>query len=102
MNRHRPIAARLRESGSSYIVALFVLVVLTILGLSLSLVTETESQIGDNERGICARMTKALGDGGINLRGISGAVLGTQFIMYIAMDTSEDTDKAQQILKALA
>ncbi len=42
--------SRGRQEGSSYIVALFVIVILTILGLSLSLVTETESQIGANER----------------------------------------------------
>jgi hypothetical protein len=56
---------------------------------------------GDNQRGLCAKMTKTLGDAGINLRGISAAVLGTQFIMYIAMDTAEDTDKAEQLLKEL-
>lgn len=38
------------ESGSAYIVALLVLVVLTILGLSLALITQTELQIGGNER----------------------------------------------------
>lgn len=48
----RQINRRIRQSGSSYLVALFVLVVLTILGLSLSLITETESQIGANERSI--------------------------------------------------
>jgi hypothetical protein len=54
---------------------------------------------GDNQRGLCARMTKMLGDAGINLRGLSAAVLGTQFIMYIAMDTAEDTEKAEELLK---
>ena len=52
MTHTRPIDPRSRETGSAYIVALFVLVVLTALGLSLSLITETESQIGANERGI--------------------------------------------------
>lgn len=38
-----------REAGSAYIAALLVLVLLTIIGLSLSLVTQTEMQIGANE-----------------------------------------------------
>lgn len=41
---------RPREAGSAYIVVLLVLVVLTILGLSLALVTQTERQIGVSER----------------------------------------------------
>ena len=39
-----------REAGSAYIVTLLLLVILTLLGLSLALVTGTESQIGANER----------------------------------------------------
>jgi len=39
-----------RESGSAYIITLLLLVILTLLGLSLALVTGTESQIGANER----------------------------------------------------
>lgn len=38
------------EAGSAYIIALLALVVLTILGLSLSLVTQSELTIGANER----------------------------------------------------
>ncbi len=41
-----------REDGSAYIVALLVLLVLTVLGLSLALVTQSELQIGANERTI--------------------------------------------------
>jgi len=40
---------RRRESGSAYVAALLVLVLLTIIGLSLSLITQTEMQIGANE-----------------------------------------------------
>jgi Tfp pilus assembly protein PilX len=38
------------EAGSAYIAVLVVLVVLTILALALSLITQTELQIGSNER----------------------------------------------------
>ncbi len=39
-----------RESGSAYLVTLLLLVVMTLLGLSLALVTGTEDKIGANER----------------------------------------------------
>jgi len=39
-----------RQEGSAYLVALLLLVVLTLMGLSLALVTNTENQIGVNER----------------------------------------------------
>lgn len=38
------------QQGSAYVVALIVLFVLTLLGLSLTLITQTEVQIGANER----------------------------------------------------
>jgi Tfp pilus assembly protein PilX len=38
------------QSGSAYLIVLLVLVVLTIVGLSLVLITQTEMQIGTNER----------------------------------------------------
>jgi hypothetical protein len=46
-----PRAAATRgEAGSAYIVVLLVLVVLAIFGIALSLITQTESQVGANER----------------------------------------------------
>jgi Tfp pilus assembly protein PilX len=39
-----------RQRGSAYLITLLALVVLTIIGLSLSVVTQTEMQIGANER----------------------------------------------------
>ncbi len=39
-----------REAGSAFIVTLLCLVVLTIVGLSLALITQTERQLGVNER----------------------------------------------------
>lgn len=49
-----PAAARRRsaEAGSAYLVAILALVVLTVVGLSLALITQTEMQIGANERSI--------------------------------------------------
>lgn len=55
MSKHEEITrvtagGRKGERGSAYIVALLALVLLTILGLSLVLITQTEVQIGANER----------------------------------------------------
>jgi hypothetical protein len=45
-------APRGRERGSAYIIALLVLLVLSMVGLSLVAVTETEMQLGGNERAL--------------------------------------------------
>jgi Tfp pilus assembly protein PilX len=45
MNAHRS-----SEAGSAYVITLLALVVLTILALSLALVTQTEVQVGANEK----------------------------------------------------
>ncbi len=50
MTRQR--APRRSESGSAYIVTLLALVVLTILALALAMVTQTEVQVGANEKTI--------------------------------------------------
>lgn len=54
MNRNpaSPAPAARREAGSAYMIVLLVLVVLTILGLSLVLITKSEMEIGSNERTI--------------------------------------------------
>lgn len=60
-----------RERGSAYVVTLLAMVVLTILALSLTLITQSEMQIGTNERivqrifyaadaGIAASVSRAL------------------------------------------
>lgn len=53
---HAPVppirSRRPSEEGSAYLAALIVLVLLTIIGLSLSLITQTEMQIGANEKSI--------------------------------------------------
>jgi len=47
-----PKRHRSSEAGSAYLVAILALVVLTIAGLSLALITQTEMQIGANEKSI--------------------------------------------------
>ena len=55
--------------------------------------------MGLDQLGAIAQMTQMLADGGINLRGVSAAVLGTQFIAYLAIDSLDDAEKAVDILQ---
>jgi len=52
MNRPASIPVSRGERGSAYLIALLALVVLTILGLALVLITQTEVAIGANDRTI--------------------------------------------------
>jgi hypothetical protein len=54
---------------------------------------------GENRPGIGAQLTKSLAGEGINLRGLSAAVIGERFIMYLALDTAEDAEKAMSLLR---
>ena len=54
---------------------------------------------GDNKPGIGTQITRALADAGINLRGLSAAVIGGRFIMYLALDTSKDADRASAAIQ---
>lgn len=54
---------------------------------------------GENKPGIGAQLTKTLADGGINLRGLSAAVIRERFIMYLALDAAEDAEKAIRLLQ---
>jgi len=56
---------------------------------------------GPDKRGRGAAMMQALADGGLNLRGVSAAAIGTKFIGYIALDTQADAAKAVRLLRAL-
>jgi len=54
--------------------------------------------MGTDRPGIAAELTLKLADGGINLRGFSAAVIGTQFFAYAAVDSLDDANKAIEIL----
>jgi hypothetical protein len=54
---------------------------------------------GANQPGAGARLTRALGEAGINLRGLSAAALGTQYVAHFAFDTEEDANKAVAVLE---
>ena len=54
---------------------------------------------GDNKPGAAAKLTEKLAAAGINLHGLSAAVIGPRFIMYISLDTAADAAKAVNLLK---
>ena len=54
---------------------------------------------GDNRPGVTAELTGKLAKAGINLRGLSAAVIEARFIIYIGLDSAEDAAKAVDILK---
>ncbi len=54
---------------------------------------------GDNKPGIGAQLTKKLANAKINLRGLSAAAIGERFIMYLALDTADDAEKAMSLLQ---
>ncbi len=55
---------------------------------------------GRNEPGIAAQVTRKLGEAGLNLRGFSGAVIGTQFVLHLAFDSAEAAQAAMALLQA--
>ena len=56
---------------------------------------------GPDKAGQGAAMLLALADGGLNLRGVSGAAIGTKFVAYVALDSEADAAKAVKLLRAL-
>jgi hypothetical protein len=55
--------------------------------------------MGRDRPGIAAELAQRLADGGINLRGFSASVIGTQFVAYLAVDSPNDANKAMEILE---
>lgn len=57
---------------------------------------------GNDAPGLGFRITSAIAEAGVNLRGVSGAVLGRKFVAYLGFDGRVEADKAARALKALA
>ncbi|KAA1012141.1 ACT domain-containing protein [Paraburkholderia panacisoli] len=71
----------------------------TQVGFSVTPSLHSVRVMGLDQLGIIAQLTEALSDGGVNLRGVSAAVLGTQFIAYLAVDSLDDAEKAIDLLQ---
>jgi hypothetical protein len=57
---------------------------------------------GENRPGVVGTLAEKLAAAGINLRGLSAAVIGPRFMLYIGLDTSADAEKAFSILQQAA
>jgi hypothetical protein len=55
--------------------------------------------MGLDRPGIAAELTQKLADGGINLRGFSASVIGTQFVAHMAVDSMDNANRAMEILQ---
>ncbi|HOD82040.1 MAG: ACT domain protein [Planctomycetes bacterium ADurb.Bin126] len=54
---------------------------------------------GTNAPGMGYKLAQQIAEAGLNLRGVSAAVIGPRFIAYFAFDTSADADRAIDVLK---
>ena len=54
--------------------------------------------MGPDQPGVAAVLTQKLGAAGINLRGFSASVIGTQFVAYVAVDSQDDARKVVEVL----
>ena len=57
---------------------------------------------GLDKPGAGAKLTKALAEAGINLRGFSAAALGKRYVTHLALDTVQDAAKAAAVLRKLS
>ncbi len=56
---------------------------------------------GPDKAGLGVKITAALADADINLRGLSAAALGRKAVCYLAFDNRQDADNARRVLKKL-
>jgi hypothetical protein len=54
---------------------------------------------GPDRPGLGTKMTRALADAGINLRGVSAAALGRKSVAYFAFDSADDAANAVKLLR---
>jgi len=57
---------------------------------------------GGDKPGLGGKIARALGDAGINFRGMSAVAIGKKFVSYIALDSAADATKAIAVLKKLS
>ena len=68
-------------------------------GLSMSDNLHSVRVEGPDRAGLGTKMTQALADAGINLRGTSGAAIGRRAVTYFGFDSGADADNAVRALK---
>ena len=50
--------------------------------------------------GVVAALMRRLADDGLSLQGLSAAVIGARFVVYIGLDSADDAQRAMEILRA--
>ena len=76
----RTAAKKRSEEGSAYVIALMILFVLTVIGISLTLVTQTEALVGSQERAIQSVFYAA--EGGLSTGVARALAYNTQPFVY--------------------
>lgn len=71
----------------------------TQVGFNVTRILHCVRIMGADRPGVAAQLTQALADGGINLRGFSASVIGTQFVACVAVDSLDGATKAMHILE---
>jgi predicted amino acid-binding ACT domain protein len=56
---------------------------------------------GPDRAGLGAEITRAVGDQGLNIRGVSAAAIGRKTVFYLAFEKEEETKTAARILRKL-
>ena len=56
---------------------------------------------GRDKPGLGGKITQALAEKGVNLRGLSAVVIGKRFVLYMALDTTADATRAVRVLNAM-
>ena len=69
------------------------------LGFNLTSGVDAVRVEGDNVPGAAAKLAEVIADAGINIRGLSVAVIGPRYIGYIGFDNSNDAEEAARIIK---
>ena len=90
MMRRRTARTPERQRGSAYLLTMMVLIVMTVVGLSLSLVTQTEMQLGATEKMI--QETFYAADSGVAV-GISRALTRNEQDPFNYLMNREDREK---------
>ena len=49
---------------------------------------------GNDKAGLGGKITRAIADAGVNVRGVSAAVIGNKFVAYFGFDSDADADAA--------
>ena len=69
-------------------------------GFSLSRSLHSLRLEGPDRPGILAALLRRLADAGLSLQGLSAAVIGARFVIYVGLDSVADRQRAVEILTA--